>query len=69
MTSFLALKYDVHNVHCGLFRQSSHHREKYSQRLILGLYPSRLRQIKCNIVWETKIRGLGRLLTIVTYVM
>ena len=50
MTSFFALKYDVHNVHCGLFRQSS------SQRLIFVLYPIRLRQIKCNTVWETKIR-------------
>ena len=44
MTSFFALKYDVHNVHCGLFRQ----------RLIFVLYPSRLRQIKCNPVWEKK---------------
>ena len=50
MTSFFGLKYDVHNVHCGLFRQIS------SQRLIFVLYPSRLRQIKCNTVWETKIR-------------
>ena len=55
MTSFFALKYDVHNVHCGLFRQSS------SQRLIFVLYPSRLRQIKCNTVWETKIRALEAL--------
>ena len=51
---FFALKYDVHNVHCGLFRQSSHHREKYSQRLIFLLYPSRLRQIKCKPVWGKK---------------
>ena len=51
MTSFFfALKYDVHKVHCGLFRQSS------SQKLIFVLYPSRLRQIKCNTLWETKIR-------------
>ena len=34
MTSSFALKYDVHNVHCGLFRQSS------SQRLIFVLYPT-----------------------------
>ena len=46
MTSFIALKYDVHNVQCGLFRQSS------SQRLIFVLYPSRLTQIKCSPVWE-----------------
>ena len=51
MTSFFALKYDVHDVHCDLFRQSS------SQRLIFVLYPSRIRQIKCNTVWETKIRA------------
>ena len=54
MTSCFALKYDVHNVHCGLFRQSS------SQRLIFVLL-SRLRQIKCNTVWETKIRALEEL--------
>ena len=48
MTSSFALKYDVHNVHCGLFRQSS------SQRLIFVLYPSRLRQIKCKPVWGKK---------------
>ena len=41
-------QYDVHNVHCGLFRQS------LSQRLIFVLYPSRLRQIKCKPVWEKK---------------
>ena len=46
MTSSFALKYDVHNVHCDLFRQS------LSQRLIFVLYPSRLRQIKCKPVWE-----------------
>ena len=48
MTFSFALKYDVHNVHCGLFHQSS------SQRLIFVLYPSRLRQIKCKSVWEKK---------------
>ena len=53
MTSSLALKYDVHNVHCGLFRHCS------SQRLIFVLYPSRLRQIKCKPVWEFFFRSLA----------
>ena len=53
MTSSFALKYDVHNVHCGLFRQSS------SQRLIFVLYPSRLRQIKCKTVWGKKHSQAG----------
>ena len=57
MTSSFALRYDVHNVHCGLFRQSS------SQRLIFVLYPSRLRQIKCKPVLEKKNRDPARAMT------
>ena len=56
MTSLFALIYDVHNVDCGLFRQSS------SQRLIFVLYPSRLRQIKCNPVWGRKKKSLPGIL-------
>ena len=61
---FFALRYNVHNVPCGLFRQTFHHREKYSQILIFVLYPSRLGQKNTFAILQKIYRrqkGVGQL--------